>query len=162
MLGADYYETDAEIASQLAEGKVPLGIGENTRIKYITKMFFLLYLSSEKMNVILISFLTLFQLICRDCIIDKNARIGKNVVIANSEVRSSHTPNNSKISNFIFLLLGLTYFPLIHQFAGCTRSRQIFRRILHPIRHHNHIEELNNPRWNCHMTSVAMSFFSFK
>lgn len=33
MLGADYYETDAEIASQLAEGKVPLGIGENTRIK---------------------------------------------------------------------------------------------------------------------------------
>ncbi|XP_055818090.1 glucose-1-phosphate adenylyltransferase large subunit 3, chloroplastic/amyloplastic isoform X1 [Solanum dulcamara] len=53
MLGADYYETDSEIASQLAEGKVPLGIGENTRIK--------------------------------DCIIDKNARIGKNVVIANSE-----------------------------------------------------------------------------
>lgn len=33
MLGADYYETDAEIASLLAEGKVPLGIGENTRIK---------------------------------------------------------------------------------------------------------------------------------
>ncbi|NP_001312715.1 glucose-1-phosphate adenylyltransferase large subunit 3, chloroplastic/amyloplastic-like [Nicotiana tabacum] len=53
MLGADYYETDAEIASQLAEGKVPIGIGENTRIK--------------------------------ECIIDKNARIGKNVVIANSE-----------------------------------------------------------------------------
>lgn len=33
MLGADYYETDAEIASHLAEGKVPIGIGENTRIK---------------------------------------------------------------------------------------------------------------------------------
>ncbi|CAN4113442.1 unnamed protein product [Withania somnifera] len=53
MLGADYYETDAEIASQLAEGRVPLGIGENTSIK--------------------------------ECIIDKNARIGKNVIIANSE-----------------------------------------------------------------------------
>ncbi|XP_022874742.1 glucose-1-phosphate adenylyltransferase large subunit 3, chloroplastic/amyloplastic-like [Olea europaea var. sylvestris] len=53
MLGADYYETDAEIASLLAEGKVPLGIGENTRIK--------------------------------ECIVDKNARIGKNVVIANAE-----------------------------------------------------------------------------
>ncbi|CAA2995052.1 glucose-1-phosphate adenylyltransferase large subunit 3, chloroplastic amyloplastic [Olea europaea subsp. europaea] len=53
MLGADYYETDAEIALFLAEGKVPTGIGENTRIK--------------------------------ECIIDKNARIGKNVVIANSE-----------------------------------------------------------------------------
>ncbi|KAH7859161.1 hypothetical protein Vadar_032344 [Vaccinium darrowii] len=53
MLGADYYETDAEIASLLAEGRVPIGIGENTKIK--------------------------------DCIIDKNARIGKNVVIANSE-----------------------------------------------------------------------------
>ncbi|XP_057956772.1 glucose-1-phosphate adenylyltransferase large subunit 3, chloroplastic/amyloplastic [Malania oleifera] len=53
MLGADYYETDAEIASLLAEGRVPIGIGENTRIK--------------------------------DCIIDKNARIGKNVIISNSE-----------------------------------------------------------------------------
>lgn len=53
MLGADLYETDAEITSQLAEGAVPIGIGENTTIT--------------------------------NCIIDKNARIGKNVVIANSE-----------------------------------------------------------------------------
>lgn len=53
MLGADFYETDAEVASLGAEGKVPIGIGENTKIK--------------------------------ECIIDKNARIGKNVVIANSE-----------------------------------------------------------------------------
>ncbi|KVI01544.1 ADP-glucose pyrophosphorylase, conserved site-containing protein [Cynara cardunculus var. scolymus] len=53
MLGADYYETDAEITSLLAEGRVPIGIGENTKIT--------------------------------GCIIDKNARIGKNVVIANSE-----------------------------------------------------------------------------
>lgn len=53
MLGADYYETDAEMTSMLAEGLVPLGIGENTKIT--------------------------------TCIIDKNARIGKNVVIANSE-----------------------------------------------------------------------------
>lgn len=34
MLGADYYETDSEVASLLAEGRVPIGIGENTRIKY--------------------------------------------------------------------------------------------------------------------------------
>ncbi|KAL5541630.1 hypothetical protein UlMin_009340 [Ulmus minor] len=53
MLGADYYETDEERASLLAEGRVPIGIGENTKIK--------------------------------ECIIDKNARIGKNVTIANSE-----------------------------------------------------------------------------
>ncbi|XP_028114452.1 glucose-1-phosphate adenylyltransferase large subunit 1, chloroplastic-like [Camellia sinensis] len=53
MLGAHNYETDAEIAAMLAEGRVLIGIGENTKIK--------------------------------DCIIDKNARIGKNVVIANSE-----------------------------------------------------------------------------
>lgn len=53
MLGADYYETDAEVSSLLAEGRVPIGIGENTKIK--------------------------------DCIIDKNARIGKNVVISNTE-----------------------------------------------------------------------------
>ncbi|KAL3749163.1 hypothetical protein ACJRO7_010279 [Eucalyptus globulus] len=53
MLGADFYETDAEVAAQFAEGKAPIGIGENTKIK--------------------------------DCIIDKNARIGKNVVIANSK-----------------------------------------------------------------------------
>ncbi|XP_031494213.1 glucose-1-phosphate adenylyltransferase large subunit 3, chloroplastic/amyloplastic [Nymphaea colorata] len=53
MLGADYYETDVEISSLLAEGRVPIGIGENTKI--------------------------------RNCIIDKNARIGKNVTIMNSE-----------------------------------------------------------------------------
>ncbi|KAK4743197.1 hypothetical protein SAY87_001198 [Trapa incisa] len=53
MLGADFYETDAEVASLLAEGRVPIGIGENTKIK--------------------------------ECIIDKNARIGKNVTIENSE-----------------------------------------------------------------------------
>ena len=34
MLGADYYETDSEMASLYAEGRVPIGIGENTRIKY--------------------------------------------------------------------------------------------------------------------------------
>lgn len=34
MLGADFYETDSEVASLLAEGGVPIGIGENTRIKY--------------------------------------------------------------------------------------------------------------------------------
>ncbi|CAL5353533.1 unnamed protein product [Camellia sinensis] len=50
---ADYYETDAKVAALVAEGRVPIGIGENTKIK--------------------------------NCIIDKNARIGKNVVIANSE-----------------------------------------------------------------------------
>lgn len=53
MLGADYYETDAEVASLLSEGRVPIGIGENSRIQ--------------------------------ECIIDKNSRIGKNVVITNSE-----------------------------------------------------------------------------
>ncbi|KAI4378876.1 hypothetical protein MLD38_016298 [Melastoma candidum] len=53
MLGADFYETDAEVAAQLAEGKVPIGIGDNSKIK--------------------------------ECIIDKNSRIGKNVIITNSE-----------------------------------------------------------------------------
>ncbi|CAL4927173.1 unnamed protein product [Urochloa decumbens] len=53
VLGADYYETDAEREVLLAEGKVPIGIGENTTIQ--------------------------------KCIIDKNARIGKNVTISNSE-----------------------------------------------------------------------------
>lgn len=62
-------------------------------------------------------------------------------------------------TKFILLLLGLTYFPLIHQFAGCTRSRQIVRRILHPIRHHSHIKELNNPRWGCDMTMSFCLFF---
>ncbi|GKU98380.1 hypothetical protein SLEP1_g11391 [Rubroshorea leprosula] len=53
MLGADNYQTEAEIASFLAEGKVPLGVGRDTKI----------------MN----------------CIIDKNAKIGKNVIIANKD-----------------------------------------------------------------------------
>jgi glucose-1-phosphate adenylyltransferase len=34
MLGADYYETDVERGELLMEGKVPIGIGENTTIQY--------------------------------------------------------------------------------------------------------------------------------
>ncbi|KAH1224547.1 Glucose-1-phosphate adenylyltransferase large subunit 1 [Glycine soja] len=53
MMGADYYQTESEIASLLAEGKVPIGIGRNTKI--------------------------------RNCIIDKNAKIGKDVIIMNKD-----------------------------------------------------------------------------
>ncbi|GKU89965.1 hypothetical protein SLEP1_g4033 [Rubroshorea leprosula] len=53
MMGADYYQTEAEIASLLAEGKVPIGVGQNTKIS--------------------------------NCIIDKNAKIGKDVVITNAD-----------------------------------------------------------------------------
>lgn len=34
MLGADYYETETEIESLLDRGRVPIGIGENTTIRY--------------------------------------------------------------------------------------------------------------------------------
>eukprot|EP00897_Mesotaenium_endlicherianum_P009027 jgi/Mesen1/8152/ME000438S07258 len=53
MVGADYYETEADRASIVAQGKVPMGIGANSQI--------------------------------RNAIIDKNARVGKNVVIANKD-----------------------------------------------------------------------------
>ncbi|KAL0422778.1 UNVERIFIED_CONTAM: Glucose-1-phosphate adenylyltransferase large subunit [Sesamum latifolium] len=53
MMGADYYQTESEIASLLAQGKVPMGIGRNTKI--------------------------------RNCIIDKNVRIGKDVIIKNKD-----------------------------------------------------------------------------
>lgn len=33
MLGADFYETDDERAAMLAEGRVPVGIGENTNLR---------------------------------------------------------------------------------------------------------------------------------
>ncbi|XP_031269077.1 glucose-1-phosphate adenylyltransferase large subunit 2, chloroplastic-like [Pistacia vera] len=62
MMGADYYQTESEIASLLAEGKVPIGVGQNTKIK--------------------------------NCIIDKNAKIGKNVIIANGDgVEEAERPN---------------------------------------------------------------------
>lgn len=53
MMGADYYQTESEIASLLAEGKVPIGVGQNTKIT--------------------------------NCIIDKNAKIGRDVIIENAE-----------------------------------------------------------------------------
>lgn len=53
MLGADCYQTEVEIASLLAEGEVPIGVGRNTKI--------------------------------RNCIIDKNAKIGKDVIIMNKD-----------------------------------------------------------------------------
>jgi len=40
MLGADYYETDAERGQLLAEGNVPIGIGENTTIQYECIFYF--------------------------------------------------------------------------------------------------------------------------
>ncbi|KAG7971858.1 hypothetical protein I3843_07G156500 [Carya illinoinensis] len=62
MMGADYYQTESEIASLLAEGKVPIGVGQNTKI--------------------------------RNCIIDKNAKIGRNVVITNGDaVQEADRPN---------------------------------------------------------------------
>ncbi|KAL9251221.1 Glucose-1-phosphate adenylyltransferase large subunit 1-like protein [Drosera capensis] len=53
MMGADSYQTEPEIASLLALGEVPVGVGQNTKI--------------------------------RDCIIDKNAKIGKDVIIMNKD-----------------------------------------------------------------------------
>ncbi|KAF5443939.1 hypothetical protein F2P56_036453 [Juglans regia] len=53
MVGADYYQTESEIASLLADEKVPIGVGRNTKI--------------------------------RNCIIDKNAKIGKDVIIMNKD-----------------------------------------------------------------------------
>ncbi|KAF2581533.1 hypothetical protein F2Q68_00005682 [Brassica cretica] len=32
-MGADFYQTEAEIMSMLAEGKVPISVGENTKIR---------------------------------------------------------------------------------------------------------------------------------
>ncbi|KAL3739688.1 hypothetical protein ACJRO7_021019 [Eucalyptus globulus] len=61
MMGANYYQTEAEIASLLAQGKVPIG-------------FTILPLT----NSLAFPF-------SRNCIIDKNARIGKNVVIHNTD-----------------------------------------------------------------------------
>ncbi|BBN09565.1 glucose-1-phosphate adenylyltransferase [Marchantia polymorpha subsp. ruderalis] len=62
MMGADYYETDAEMASLLASGKVPLGVGTNSKI--------------------------------RNCIIDKNSRIGRNVIIMNKDnVQEAERPS---------------------------------------------------------------------
>ncbi|KAI3962890.1 hypothetical protein MKW92_026897, partial [Papaver armeniacum] len=63
MMGADEYQTESEIAALLADGKVPVGVGQNTKI--------------------------------RNCIIDKNARIGTDVVIANkSGVEEADRPND--------------------------------------------------------------------
>ncbi|XP_062020462.1 glucose-1-phosphate adenylyltransferase large subunit 1-like [Rosa rugosa] len=53
MMGADSYQTEPEIAALLARGKVPIGIGRNTKI--------------------------------RKCVIDKNAKIGKDVMIMNKD-----------------------------------------------------------------------------
>ncbi|RXH73236.1 hypothetical protein DVH24_012920 [Malus domestica] len=67
MMGADYYQTESEIASLLAQGKVPVGVGENTKIW--------------------------------NCIIDKNAKIGRNVVITNGDVSTFETCKESKRSD---------------------------------------------------------------
>lgn len=36
MMGADYYQTEEEIAAFLAEGKVPIGVGKGTKIMLVS------------------------------------------------------------------------------------------------------------------------------
>jgi hypothetical protein len=36
MMGADYYQTEAERLSELSVGKVPVGVGENTKIRLLS------------------------------------------------------------------------------------------------------------------------------
>lgn len=72
MMGADYYQTEAEIAALLAEGKVPVGVGQNTKIS--------------------------------NCIIDKNAKIGRDVIIANGDgVEEAERPDEG-----FFIRSGIT------------------------------------------------------
>ncbi|GAB4853879.1 Glucose-1-phosphate adenylyltransferase large subunit 1 [Ancistrocladus abbreviatus] len=72
MMGADCYQTESEIAALLAEGKIPIGIGENTKI--------------------------------RNCIIDKNAKIGKDVIIMNKDgVQEADRPEEG-----FYIRLGIT------------------------------------------------------
>lgn len=72
MMGADHYQTEAEIASLLAQGKVPIGVGQNTKL--------------------------------RNCIIDKNTKIGKNVMITNPEgVEEADRPSEG-----FYIRMGIT------------------------------------------------------
>lgn len=63
MLGADFYETDSEIAALLAEGRVPIGIGENTKIQYDLQLQFSILLCSNHFSftVVFIVLLTYLQ-----------------------------------------------------------------------------------------------------
>ncbi|KAI5660942.1 hypothetical protein M9H77_20265 [Catharanthus roseus] len=75
MMGADFYQTESEIASLLSEGMVPVGIGRNTKI--------------------------------RNCIIDKNANIGQDVVIMNKDgVQEADRPEEG-----FYIRSGITIIP---------------------------------------------------
>ncbi|KAK6946273.1 Nucleotidyl transferase domain [Dillenia turbinata] len=75
MMGADNYQTESEIASLLADGKIPIGIGSNTKI--------------------------------RNCIIDKNAKIGKDVIIVNKDgVQEANRPEEG-----FYIRSGITIIP---------------------------------------------------
>ncbi|KAL6615642.1 hypothetical protein ACP70R_037912 [Stipagrostis hirtigluma subsp. patula] len=75
MMGADLYETEEETSKLLLAGEVPIGIGENTKI--------------------------------RNCIIDMNARIGRNVVIANTDgiQEADHPEDGYHIRSGIVVIL---------------------------------------------------------
>lgn len=75
MMGADYYQTESEIVSVLAHGKVPVGVGQNTKI--------------------------------RNCIIDKNAKIGRDVIITNKDgVEEADRPGEG-----FYIRSGITVIP---------------------------------------------------
>ncbi|CAI5462650.1 unnamed protein product [Closterium sp. Yama58-4] len=72
VVGADFYETDAERAALLAAGKVPVGIGANTTIS--------------------------------NAIVDKNARIGQNVILENKD----HVEESDRSSDGFYIRSGIT------------------------------------------------------
>ncbi|GJP59387.1 hypothetical protein CLOP_g11708 [Closterium sp. NIES-67] len=72
VVGADFYETDAERAALLAAGKVPVGIGANSIIS--------------------------------NAIVDKNARIGQNVILENKD----HVDEADRSTEGFYIRSGIT------------------------------------------------------
>lgn len=86
-MGADIYETEEETSKLLLAGKVPVGIGGNTKIRWAWMWDNIVY-DNHGSSQISLSLTPdgILWWIFRNCIIDMNARIGKNVVITNSKV----------------------------------------------------------------------------
>ncbi len=66
MMGADSYETEEEMASLLAEGKIPLGVGENTRIRYLSckSLCLLEWISGTTLSLFWFCFRCIMQSAC--------------------------------------------------------------------------------------------------
>ena len=95
-------------------------------------------------------------MIFRNCIVDMNARIGKNVVITNSKVSAAHLHGCRNLFAHLLSIPTLVLWPWVVPLfvTGLPRGWSPWGRVLHKVWNCGDLEECNHQGWVCHTDRV--------